>query len=132
MGRPIGNKTVTPLYNLWKMLYWDNSESFMTVAARSYRLFCQDSSLSNRWDFNRDAANGAISHRIADSSIAAGIGSSSPTEAVDSNKGSKEKFSGTGGHAGPNDDVMGNDFKSTNAPEIASFGAMPPPKPRNS
>ena len=139
MGRMIGGKTITPLYNLWKMLYWDNSESFMTVAARSYRLFCQDSSLSNRWDFNRDSANIPASQRMADSSLVAGMENStrSPSEGVSGEtssdgKGGKEKFTGTSGHAGPNDDVMGNDFKATNVRDIPNFGAMPPPKPRNS
>ena len=31
-GRTHGAASFTPLYNLWKMLYWDNHDSFLKVA----------------------------------------------------------------------------------------------------
>jgi hypothetical protein len=31
-GRTHGATKFTPLYNLWKMMYWDNYESFMKIA----------------------------------------------------------------------------------------------------
>lgn len=35
-GRGHGATAFTPLYNLWKMLYWDNHDSFLKVAAYAY------------------------------------------------------------------------------------------------
>lgn len=55
-GRFHGTVVYAPLYNLWKMLYWDNHESFMVSTARSYKNLCQDSSLSVRWDFDTKMA----------------------------------------------------------------------------
>ncbi len=36
VGRGHGATSFTPLYNLWKMLYWDNYDSFMKVAGYAY------------------------------------------------------------------------------------------------
>lgn len=36
VGRGHGVTAFTPLYNLWKMLYWDNHDSFLKVAGYAY------------------------------------------------------------------------------------------------
>ena len=139
-GRGIGQKFVTPMYNLWKLIYWDNSESFMTQTARVYKNLCQDSDLSVRWDFDTKLAGAGIG-RLVGSSAEMDSGSSMSADTTSgadassdgkSGKGDKGKLSGTSGFGGPNDDVMGGDFKATNVRDIPSIGAMPPPRPRNS
>lgn len=37
-GRTHGAATFTPLYNLWKMLYWDNHDSFMKIAGYALKV----------------------------------------------------------------------------------------------
>lgn len=152
-GPGVGQKTLTPMYNLWKMCYWDNHDSFMKVTAMAYKNLCQDSSLSVRWDFDTKLAGANSPGRVIESSmvnsnspanstpqapILSAEFTSSPSEemakieaAGQSGKGDKGKISGTSGFAGPNDDVMGNDFKGKNT-EVPSIGSMPPPRPRNS
>jgi SAM-dependent methyltransferase len=39
-GRVHGPVSFSPMYNLWKMLYWDCSESFMYVTVRAYWTLC--------------------------------------------------------------------------------------------
>ncbi len=39
-GRAHGPVTFTPMYNLWKMLYWDNHDSFMWEMVKAYWTFC--------------------------------------------------------------------------------------------
>jgi SAM-dependent methyltransferase len=51
-GIPHGATQLAPLSNLWKMLYWDNHDSFIKIAAMAYKNLCQDSSLSVRWNFD--------------------------------------------------------------------------------
>jgi SAM-dependent methyltransferase len=79
-GRGHGTTMVTPLYNLWKLLYWDNSDSFMKIVAQAYKNFCQDSSLSVRWDFDVKLAQPGAP-RIAESTPMAGLGASAPVQA---------------------------------------------------
>lgn len=148
-GRFHGVTGVYPLYNLWKMLYWDNHESFIASTARAYKNLCQDSNLSVRWDFDVKMSGNGMGRLIdstasAEASYSASGGSGpapSSSEAGEDNsydrgeksgKGDKGKLSGTSGFGGPNDDVMGGDFKSTNIRDVPSMGAMPPPRPRNS
>ncbi len=45
-----GTTQLTMLKDLWKMLYWDNCESFIKVVAQTYNLMCQDNDLSVNWD----------------------------------------------------------------------------------
>lgn len=153
-GRGHGTTMVTPLYNLWKLLYWDNSDSFMRVVSSAYKNFCHDSSLSTRWDFDTKLAQVDPMGRLAQTTSMTGTEyqtpSSSPARSSNislpfdgsisnddagknagsgTGSGDKGKMSGTSGFAGPNDDVMGGDFKATNRREPV-MGAMPPPKPR--
>ncbi|PZQ46068.1 MAG: class I SAM-dependent methyltransferase [Micavibrio aeruginosavorus] len=37
-GRTHGAASFTPLYNLWKMLYWDNHDSFLKIAAYAIKV----------------------------------------------------------------------------------------------
>lgn len=75
MGRFHGTVIYAPLYNLWKMLYWDNHESFIASSARAYKNLCQDSSLSVRWDFDVKLA-GTTNRALESTSV---IENSAPT-----------------------------------------------------
>ena len=147
-GRMHGVASLTPLYNLWKLCYWDNHDSFMKVTAMAYKNLCQDSNLSVRWDFDVKLA-GSDAGRILDNTAVAGMTHTTimPTTTAsiepntpDDDSGSKaKKTGGKGGtgkmsdsFGGPNDDVIGDDFRSTNQDAGPSFGALPAPKPRNS
>ncbi len=148
-GRGIGQSFVTPLYNLWKLLYWDNSDSFMKVTAMAYKNLCQDSDLSVRWDFDVKMAGSDMGSRMTNSDYSSGAefspvasGSSAviipPSGSEASNdegiegqqksRGDKGKLSGTSGFGGPNDDVMGGDFKATNLREGPSLINLPAPR----
>ncbi|PZP54874.1 MAG: class I SAM-dependent methyltransferase, partial [Micavibrio aeruginosavorus] len=152
-GRYQGVTGLYPLYNLWKMLYWDNSESFIASTARTYKNLCQDSTLSVRWDFDVKLAGSEMSNRIMNSEMSMGsehAPSSNGSGAViippfgpealnaedqpdaskdgKSGRGDKGKLSGTSGFGGPNDDVMGGDFKATNLRDGPSLGSLPAPR----
>ncbi len=160
-GRTHGATSLTPLYNLWKMIYWDNSESFMAVAGRVYKNFCQDSNLSVRWDFDVKLAGAGADPRIDHSSTITSPGATAPSpapqaamtgadvqETTDAKKTDGKtgktgtgKLGGTSGFGGPNDDVAGQDFKATNRRDAPSFGhqgggapapSLPSPRPGKS
>jgi ubiquinone/menaquinone biosynthesis C-methylase UbiE len=64
--------------DLWKMIYWDNHESFMRLVGMSYKSLCQDSALSVRWDFDIKLSDTASGTRIAHSSVALPVQTSTP------------------------------------------------------
>ncbi|MCI5060299.1 MAG: methyltransferase domain-containing protein [Alphaproteobacteria bacterium] len=58
-GRGHGVTSVTPLYNLGRLLYWDNHDSFLEVVARTYQsTIGLDSSLSAGTSFSKQHAAG--------------------------------------------------------------------------
>ncbi len=56
-GRGHGVTSITPLYDLWKMLYWDNHDSFIKVVGLAYVSYCNNTELvSSNWGFNYSLA----------------------------------------------------------------------------
>lgn len=137
-----GATQLTPLKNLWMMLYWDNHDSFMKCVGQAYqRMFNSDMGLRN--DFGLSLSEGLMKSRASESSIIAlgnqlpsssSTSGSTPTLSEEVNttssdgKGDKGKVSGTSGYAGPNDDVMGQDFTSNNKNQPPSYGSFRAPK----
>jgi hypothetical protein len=52
-GQTHGPTQYAPLKHLWKLLYYDCDESFLSLVAKSYQQFCQDHELSVEHDFAR-------------------------------------------------------------------------------
>ncbi len=52
-GQAHGVTQYAPIVDLWKLLYWDNHDSFMKIVAMSYNTFCQDSDLSVKHAFDK-------------------------------------------------------------------------------
>lgn len=127
-GSTHGVVTFSPMRELWKMLYWDNHDSFMKVAGMAYqRMFNSDQQLGR--DFSMSMGEGYMKSRVAESSIislgdkltASSSSSPSPTLSDEVNstssadgRGDKGKISGSAGQTGPSDDVMGDDFSANN------------------
>lgn len=135
-----GATQLTPLKDLWKMIYWDNHDSFMKIAGQAYqRMFNSDQGLAN--DFSISMSEGLMKSRATESTVLSlsnqlsnptnsthvttlseeiNISGSSSTAATtntgtsDTQSGDEGKVSGTAGMAGPNDDVMGQDLKANN------------------
>lgn len=56
-GRTHGVTKMTPLYDLWRMLYWDNHDSFMKVVGLAYTsTIGLDSDLSPKYSFSKSLA----------------------------------------------------------------------------
>ena len=69
-GTTHGAVSFTPLKNLWKMLYWDNHDSFMKVAAQAMqRMGDNDQGMSN--DFSVSLSEGLAKSRVSESSVIA-------------------------------------------------------------
>ncbi len=144
-GTTHGAVSFTPLKNLWKMLYWDNHDSFMKVAAQAMqRMGDNDQGMSN--DFSVSLSEGLAKSRVSESSVIAlsnqlptgptGTPSSTMTlseEINSSSSGGEGKgesgTTGNAGLAGPNDDVAGQDFQSNNKKQPASRAMREPKAP---
>lgn len=48
-----GRAAYAPLEHLWKMIYWDNSKSFMKIMSLAYKRLGENTDLSSAWDFSR-------------------------------------------------------------------------------
>jgi hypothetical protein len=123
-GRMHGTTTFTPIYNLWKLCYWDNHDSFMKVTAMAYKNLCQDSDMSVRWDFDTKLADNGMG-RLNESGYTtgshySGAGSSSENSVALPNTSSFGM--------GPASGDDGTDTRSDPAPQIQ----YPDFKPRNS
>ncbi|MFA7276199.1 MAG: methyltransferase domain-containing protein [Pseudobdellovibrionaceae bacterium] len=138
-GTTHGVVQLTPLKDLWKMLYWDNHDSFLKIAGMAYQnLIDSDLTLKHDFEFKLSASAGQpVMHNASMISV---DGSASSTPAVVSaapvsasgssfssafstmqeehkQEETKRGETGKGGKAssalgGPNDDVMGQDFRS--------------------
>ena len=71
-GVPHGATQLSPLRNLYKMLYWDNHDSFMKITAMAYKNLCQDSSLSVRWNFDNNLSSNNMGSRMVESNYVMG------------------------------------------------------------
>ena len=61
-GGEDGFTAYSPLEEIWKLIYWDNTKSFMTVCARLMTRWGQDSDLSMRKKFSQSLVPGKISN----------------------------------------------------------------------
>jgi hypothetical protein len=52
-GGPVGRGAYAPLDNLWMLMYWDNSTSFMKTMSMAYKALGESSDLSPTWDFGK-------------------------------------------------------------------------------
>ena len=60
-GGEDGFTAYSPLEEIWKLIYWDNTKSLMTISARLMTRWCQDSDLSMGARFNKSQLNDKIS-----------------------------------------------------------------------
>lgn len=63
-GGEDGFTAYSPLEEIWKLIYWDNTKSFMTISARLMTRWCQDSDLSMGRKFNKSQLADKISKTI--------------------------------------------------------------------
>lgn len=97
-GQTHGVTQLTMLRDLWMMLYWDNHDSFLKIAAMA----CQhllDSDLSVKHDFDFKVAPSAQKSVVTEGSVlgySAGQGSSSSTSSTSSSSGSGDTGAGGG------------------------------------
>lgn len=54
---PGGRSCYAPLENLWKLMYWDSSKSFMKVVGLAYKRLAGNSDLTSAWDFSKKIGN---------------------------------------------------------------------------
>lgn len=67
-GQTHGTTQLTMLKDLWKMIYWDNHDSFMKIAGMAYQ-FLMDSDASVRRDFDVKLTESSMKSRISESSV---------------------------------------------------------------
>lgn len=141
-----GVTSVTPLKDLWKLCYWDNHDSFMKCVGQAYqRLFNNDNGLLN--DFSLSMSGDLAKSRAVESSVIS-LSNSLTTTAPSSSTSFMSSMSATPAEesltetrstsvtdtntediAGPNDDVLGDDYKANNKPAPSSYhGSMRTPK----
>lgn len=53
---PGGVSCYAPIEDLWRMIYWDNSKSFMKIMSLAYKRLGEASDLSSAWDFSKKLA----------------------------------------------------------------------------
>lgn len=61
-GGEDGFTAYSPLEEIWKLIYWDNTKSLMTIGARLMTRWCQDSDLSMGAKFNKSLVNDKVSN----------------------------------------------------------------------
>jgi hypothetical protein len=66
-GRTHGPVTLTPMYNLWKMIYWDCSESMMYTTLMAYCTLCKETEAT----FNMNSEYSLSAHRSKPLSLSA-------------------------------------------------------------
>lgn len=76
-GGLAGRSAYAPLDELWKLMYWDNSKSFMYIIGLAYKRLGENSDHSATWDFNRKL--GAIHEKPVTAPSATGAAPSSGT-----------------------------------------------------
>lgn len=123
----------TTIKKLWKLCYWDNGVSFMRLVSRVYKNFCQDSDLSVNWSFEQSLSADLGKPVMTDASTLASSAppahtenkASSSSDSHSDGSGDTKGKTGTSGFTGPNDDVMGNDFKDRNGQGVIPLTRQP-------
>jgi SAM-dependent methyltransferase len=59
-----GTTQLTMLKDLWKLMYWDNHDSFIKLVSQTYNLMCQDNDLSVSWDHSVKLSDSLSQSRI--------------------------------------------------------------------
>ncbi len=57
-----GFTAYSPLEEIWKLIYWDNTKSFMTIGARLMTRWCQNSEMSMSKKFGKSLVSEKISN----------------------------------------------------------------------
>lgn len=87
-GQIHGTTNYSPLKDLWKLMYWDNSKSFAKIMSQSYKSLCHDSDMSPVFSFSKKMAESyGKSPMSAHATDMRGLGGGSSTSG-DSNGGS--------------------------------------------
>ncbi len=109
-GGLTGVSSYAPVEDLWKLLYWDNSKSFMRIVGLAYKRMAGDSDLSAAWDFSKKL--GAVRDRpiVSHATDMRGIGSPpGPAKATDGKGGD----SSSGEAEGPTSAMVDSDEKTS-------------------
>lgn len=123
-GQTHGVTQLTMLKDLWMLLYWDNHDSFLKTAAHAYQ-HLMNSDLSLGHDFTMGLSASAQKPEAMGGNIISyqsgqpsGNGSSFAMSASggEDDKGKASSGSSSAAMSGPNDDLMGQNFKSERAP----------------
>jgi len=144
-GGTHGVISVTPLKDLWKLCYWDNHDSFMKCVGQAYqRLFNSDQGLLN--DFSLSMSADLAKSRATESSVISlsnslttsapssstsfmSSNASTPTEdPLTETRSTSVTDTNTEDVTGPNDDVLGDDYKANNKPSRSYHDSMRTPK----
>ncbi|MBI2234713.1 MAG: class I SAM-dependent methyltransferase [Micavibrio aeruginosavorus] len=76
---PSGLSAYAPLEDLWKLMYWDNSKSFMKVMSLAYKNLGESSDLSVAWDFSKKMSATHDRPVVAQATDMRGLGGATPT-----------------------------------------------------
>lgn len=101
-----GRSAYAPVADLWKLLYWDSSKSFMKIVGLAYKRLAGNSDLTSAWDFSKklgSAHDRPIALRATDMR-----GVSSPTKSIDR----KDDNSSSGDVGDPTSALIEEDTKT--------------------
>jgi SAM-dependent methyltransferase len=97
---PFGRSTYAPLSDLWKLMYWDNSKSFMKIMSLAYKRLGENSDLSTAWDFSKKLADHHERPVAAQSTDMRGLGGKSSKTTATGEGGGDNGGTSSGGGAG--------------------------------
>lgn len=83
LGEMYGRAHYSPIKDLWKLIFWDNSRSFMKTLSIAYKKFGENSDLSAAWDFSKKLSSSHDRPVVAQATDMRGAGSLTLKPAAD-------------------------------------------------